>query len=104
MSKTRPRRDLNPKFWARPRQDRNSQCLFLRNRDENQFFMKKIWIILLQIHIPIYENETGPSEIETKMRQDQDKIVSNFVLHDKAIIFNFIHDRDETKSLGTLSK
>ena len=60
--------------------------------------------ILNKMHIPIHETETGPSEIETKMRQDQDKIVSNFVLHDKAIIFNFIHDRDKTKSLGTLSK
>ena len=37
MSKTR----LNSNFPLRPRQDQESQCLFLRDRDENQLFIEK---------------------------------------------------------------
>ena len=40
------RRDLTSKFQARPRPDRESQCLFLRDRDENQFFIKKKTVYL----------------------------------------------------------
>ena len=37
---------LNSKFRARPRQDRESRCLFLQDRDEKQLLMKKYAVYL----------------------------------------------------------
>ena len=42
MSETK----LNSKFRARPRRDRESWCLFLRDRDKNQLLMKKYTVYL----------------------------------------------------------
>ena len=33
---------LNSKFRPRPRQDRESRCLFLQDQDENHLLMKKM--------------------------------------------------------------
>ena len=48
---------LDSEFQARPRRDQESQCLFLRDRDENHLLMKK----MIEFWLIIFENYTSRS-------------------------------------------
>ena len=55
---------FNSKFWARPRGDRESQYLFLRDRDENKFLITKKTVNLAKF---CFKN-THPDQDETEKR------------------------------------
>ena len=85
---------LNLTFRARPRQDRESWCLFLRDRDENHLLMKKMieyWLnFFWKLHI----------QIRTRQWQDWAKFQANETRPRQDCLKNFHQrrDRNETTS------
>ena len=96
---------LDSKFELRPRQDWESLCLFLRDRDENHLLMKKMiehWLNFLFKPTHPDQDETRLSKIQANKTRPRQDCLKHFQPR-QDYFQNFVRDWDKTETRPKLS-